>query len=42
MPPEIISDLRSHGGRQPVVKHVSRATSTDMAFSIFLPPQAAG
>ena len=30
----------AHGGRQLVVKHASRATSTDMTFSIFLPPQA--
>ena len=37
---EIISENRSHGGRQLVVKHSSRATSTDMTFSIFLPPQA--
>lgn len=39
---EIISEARSHGGRQLVVKHASRATSTDMIFSIFLPPQADG
>jgi S-formylglutathione hydrolase len=39
---EIISEARSHGGRQLVVKHASRATSTDMVFSIFLPPQADG
>jgi S-formylglutathione hydrolase len=37
---EILSDNKSHGGRQLVVKHASRATSTDMTFSIFLPPQA--
>ena len=37
---EIVSDNRSHGGRQLVVKHASSATSTDMTFSIFLPPQA--
>ena len=37
---EIVSDTRSHGGRQLVVKHASSATSTDMTFSIFLPPQA--
>jgi S-formylglutathione hydrolase len=36
----IISDVRSHGGRQLVVKHASAATGTDMTFSIFLPPQA--
>jgi len=36
---EILSENKSHGGRQLVVKHRSRATSTDMTFSIFLPPQ---
>lgn len=39
---EIISENRSHGGRQLVVRHRSEATSTDMTFSIFLPPQAEG
>ena len=37
---EIVSESRSHGGRQLVVKHASVATGTDMTFSIFLPPQA--
>src|SRR3954447_26687162 len=37
---EIVSENKSHGGRQLVVKHSSSATSTDMTFSIFLPPQA--
>jgi S-formylglutathione hydrolase len=37
---EIISENKSHGGRQLVVKHASEATSTDMTFSIYLPPQA--
>jgi len=37
---EIVSENRSHGGRQLVVRHPSRATSTDMTFSIFLPPRA--
>jgi S-formylglutathione hydrolase len=37
---EIISENRSHGGRQLVVKHASSSTSTDTTFSIFLPPQA--
>jgi len=37
---EIVSENRSHGGRQLVVKHASAATGTDMTFSIFLPPQA--
>ena len=37
---EILSENRAHGGRQLVVKHGSSSTSTDMTFSIFLPPQA--
>ena len=37
---EIVSENRSHGGRQLVVKHASSATGTDMTFSIFLPPPA--
>jgi S-formylglutathione hydrolase len=37
---EIISENKSHGGRQLVVRHSSRATSTVMTFSIFLPSQA--
>jgi len=37
---EIVSEARSHGARQLVVRHASAATSTDMTFSIFLPPQA--
>ena len=37
---ETVSENRSHGGRQLVVKHPSAATGTDMTFSIFLPPQA--
>jgi S-formylglutathione hydrolase len=37
---EIVSENTAHGGRQLVVKHASAATSTDMTFSIFLPPQA--
>jgi S-formylglutathione hydrolase len=39
---EIISENKSHGGRQLVAKHASSATSTDMTFAIFLPPQAEG
>jgi S-formylglutathione hydrolase len=39
---DIVSENKSHGGRQLVVRHFSRATSTDMTFSIFLPPQADG
>jgi S-formylglutathione hydrolase len=37
---ETVSESKSHGGRQLVAKHRSTATSTDMTFSIFLPPQA--
>ena len=39
---EIVTENRSHGGRQLVAKHASSATNTDMTFSIFLPPQAEG
>jgi len=37
---EIVSENKSHGGRQLVVKHASAACRCDMSFSIFLPPQA--
>ena len=37
---EILSENKSHDGRQLVLKHASAATCTDMIFSIFLPPQA--
>ena len=37
---DVISENKSHGGRQLVVKHESRATRTGMTFSVFLPPQA--
>ncbi|HEY0012711.1 MAG TPA: S-formylglutathione hydrolase [Allosphingosinicella sp.] len=37
---DTISVTRAHGGTQHVVKHRSRATGTDMTFSIFLPPSA--
>ena len=37
---EIVSENKSHGGRQLVVRHASLATGTEMTFSIFLPPQA--
>jgi S-formylglutathione hydrolase len=36
---EIVSENKSHGGRQLVVKHPSAACACDMTFSIFLPPQ---
>jgi S-formylglutathione hydrolase len=37
---DIVSENKSHGGRQLVVRHASTATRTDMTFSIFLPPRA--
>jgi S-formylglutathione hydrolase len=37
---DIVSENKSHGGRQLVVKHGSPACTCDMTFSIFLPPQA--
>ncbi len=37
---EIVSENKAYGGRQLVVRHASSATSTDMTFSIYLPPQA--
>ena len=37
---EIVSEAKSHGGRQLVCSHRSGATRTPMTFSIFLPPQA--
>ena len=37
---EVLSENRSHGGRQLVVRHASGATGTEMVYSIFLPPQA--
>jgi S-formylglutathione hydrolase len=37
---KVVSENKSHGGRQIVVKHASVATGTEMMFSIFLPPQA--
>ena len=38
---EVVSEVKSHGGRQLVCRHASSATHTGMALSIFLPPQAA-
>src|SRR5580765_5141493 len=37
---EVVSENKSHGGRQLVVKHESSACRCEMTFSIFLPPQA--
>ena len=34
---EIVSEVKSHGGRQGVYKHASTATGTDMTFSVFVP-----
>ena len=39
---EIVSENKAYGGRQLVVRHSSAATTTDMTFSIFLPPQVEG
>ena len=37
---DTVSVSRAFGGTQHVVRHRSRATSTDMTFSVFVPPQA--
>jgi len=37
---EVVSESKSHGGRQLVVKHESTACRCEMTFSVFLPPQA--
>jgi S-formylglutathione hydrolase len=37
---EVVSENKSHGGRQLVVKHESTACRCEMTFSVFLPPQA--
>ena len=37
---EILSENKSHGGRQLVVRHPSQACGCEMTFSIYLPPQA--
>ena len=37
---DTVSVTRAHGGTQHVVRHASRATGTDMTFSVFVPPQA--
>jgi S-formylglutathione hydrolase len=37
---ETISVNRAHGGAQHVMNHGSKATGTDMTFSVFVPPQA--
>ena len=37
---DTVSVTRAHGGTQHVLRHNSRETGTDMAFSVFVPPQA--
>jgi S-formylglutathione hydrolase len=37
---DTVSTVRAHGGTQHAVRHPSRATGTDMTFSVFVPPQA--
>ncbi|HEX9963423.1 MAG TPA: S-formylglutathione hydrolase [Allosphingosinicella sp.] len=37
---DTLSVTRAHGGTQHVVKHASRATGTEMTFSVFIPPAA--
>src|SRR6476469_1165861 len=37
---EVVSENKSHGGRQLVVKNDSAACRCEMTFSVFLPPQA--
>ena len=37
---ELVSENRSHDGRQLVLKHESTACRCEMTFSVFLPPQA--
>ncbi|WP_066545550.1 MULTISPECIES: S-formylglutathione hydrolase [unclassified Sphingomonas] len=39
---ERVSANRAHGGMQEVHRHASTATGTDMVFSIYIPPHAAG
>lgn len=37
---DTVSLNRSHGGTQGIYKHASRATTTGMTFSVYVPPQA--
>ena len=39
---ETISETRAHDGTQGVYRHRSRATGTDMTFSVYVPPHAPG
>ncbi len=36
---EKISEVKAHGGVQGVYRHASAATNSDMAFSLFMPPE---
>src|SRR4029453_5229533 len=36
---ETVNEAKSHGGIQGVYRHLSTATDTEMAFSVFMPPQ---
>ena len=40
MTTETLSENKAFGGTQGVYRHASRATGTDMTFSVFVPPQA--
>jgi len=39
---QIVSTNKAHGGVQGVYRHASQQTQTDMTFSVFVPPHAAG
>lgn len=39
---DTVSTEKSHGGVQGIYKHASRATGTEMIFSVFVPPHAEG
>lgn len=39
---ETVSAVSSHGGVQGVYRHTSKATNTEMTFSVFVPPHAKG
>lgn len=39
---DTVSTEKSHGGVQGVYRHASRATGTEMIFSVFVPPHAEG
>jgi S-formylglutathione hydrolase len=39
---ETVSEARAFGGVQGVYRHASAATGTDMTFSVYVPPHAAG